>query len=137
MKIYVVVDALLSVPKIVSPPSLESIVWCARSERVSLEISASQSTTLCRCDLRNRYIFFFNFALQTEFHVCCLYNFHFFSFTAGISLKIFGAIQTHRAKEVKKKSQSVDWQYSSLSPTMTRIRCFYRKSKVLSTINER
>lgn len=50
-----------------------------------------------------------SFALQTEFHVCCLYNFHFFSFTAGISLEIFGAVQTHRAKEVK-KSQSVDWQ---------------------------
>lgn len=41
MKLCVVVDALLSVPKMVSPQSLESIVWCARSERVSLEISVS------------------------------------------------------------------------------------------------
>lgn len=52
---------------------------------------------------------FVSFALQTEFRICCLYNVYFFCFTAGIPFEIFGAICTHRTREVK-NSQSVDWQ---------------------------
>lgn len=48
VKLNVAVTALLSVPKLVSPKSLQGTAWCASSLMASLVVSTLHPTVLCR-----------------------------------------------------------------------------------------